>query len=149
MKIPKTVMVVTMLSYSGVSLSAPSKDETIKYLNNKINENAIHFDSGAPEVKECSIYHPINNGSWKGYSVSIKEVVVEREQIDYTFPNKADYLVKLRCTGKPSRCIDLIGDKEKIDGATIVNTKSADLADKLYKALSHLRTLCLGRKELF
>ena len=121
--------------------SAPSKAETVEYLKNKMVENPSDFSFKADFSNDGCILKMTGKGYDYSSVVDLRLTYVQF--VDY---RTGRYAIEIKCSS--GDCIKV--DKQKSASANeFVYTSDMQFANRIYKSLSHLKSLCVGRKELF
>ena len=150
-------LVLAIALLPSLCLAGPSKNETVKFILNKLN-NESHFSGNhQPSTKwifrekDCSLHLP----RFKSQELNISEATIPLLQtnepaIQYIYE---EYNLDLHCSNE-KLCIydEFLGSNSnnKVVKFGWSFGKSQAAAEKLSKAISHLKALCDGKSgELF
>ena len=150
------IIFVLLLAYltatSSFCIAEPNKSETIHYLKDKYSDSPEYFLGQFKFNKSgCEFSVDVDDAKW-GFIVDMKKVRVEINSFEN---GQSPYQsVDLKCPNRSTECIDhtetQTGDiYDASSSITIVRTTQQELAGQIYRALTHLRSLCTGKKELF
>ena len=128
----------------GESISqtaGPSKLETVQYIKNNIIDNPDEFDFNTSFAEDgCTL-----NLIGKGYDY-LAQVDLKIMHIKFVDFGTGRYAIKLKCSA--GDCVKIKRQNPSSENG-FVYTSDVQFANRIYKSMSHLKSLCVARKELF